>query len=124
MDGNVEPLVPAAVRSGRSTRWRALIGPTAVALYLIATWLVANASLNVQSLVLVAAVFGILAISLDLVAGMLGLYSLGQGGFFAIGAYLTTILAGSAELNVFALLPSPSSFRERPASSSAPCRCG
>ena len=51
-----------------------------------------TSDLSVQSLVLVAAVFGILAISLDLVAGMLGLYSLGQGGFFAIGAYVTTIV--------------------------------
>ena len=58
-----------------------------------------------QSLALVAAVFAILAISLDLVAGMLGLYSLGQGGFFAIGAYLTTIAAADLEVSVFYLLP-------------------
>jgi len=36
---------------------------------------------------------------------MLGLYSLGQGGFFAIGAYLTTIIVGQFETNVFLLLP-------------------
>ena len=53
---------------------------------------------------LVAAVFGILAISLDLVAGMLGLYSLGQGGFFAIGAYFTTIVVNSLGWNVFLVL--------------------
>ena len=53
---------------------------------------------------LVAAVFGILAISLDLVAGMLGLYSLGQGGFFAIGAYFTTIVVNSLGWNVFLIL--------------------
>ena len=61
-----------------------------------------KSDLGVQSLVLVAAVFGILAISLDLVAGMLGLYSLGQGGFFAIGAYLTTIVVNDLGWNVFA----------------------
>ena len=57
-----------------------------------------------RSLILVAAVFGILAISLDLVAGMLGLYSLGQGGFFAIGAYLTTIIVNELGWNVFLML--------------------
>lgn len=76
-----------------------------IAAYLVLTYLIAQANLHIQSLALVAAVFGILAISLDLVAGMLGLYSLGQGGFFAIGAYFTTILATQYEVNVFWLLP-------------------
>ena len=75
-----------------------------VAAYLAGTALVARSDLGVQSLVLVAAVFGVLAISLDLVAGMLGLYSLGQGGFFAIGAYFTTIVVNSLGWNVFLVL--------------------
>ena len=75
-----------------------------VAAYIAATALVAHSDLGVQSLVLVAAVFGILAISLDLVAGMLGLYSLGQGGFFAIGAYFTTIVVNNLGWNVFLVL--------------------
>ncbi len=75
-----------------------------VAAYLGGTALVARSDLGVQSLVLVAAVFGVLAISLDLVAGMLGLYSLGQGGFFAIGAYFTTIVVTSLGWNVFLVL--------------------
>ena len=75
-----------------------------VAAYLAATALVAHSDIGVQSLVLVAAVFGVLAISLDLVAGMLGLYSLGQGGFFAIGAYFTTIVVTSLGWNVFLVL--------------------
>ena len=83
--------------------------PAAVALgvgaYLVLTGLLANADLNVQAVVLVAAVFGILALSLDLVAGMLGLYSLGQGGFFAIGAYGTAIAAANADVSPFLLLP-------------------
>ena len=82
--------------------------PVAVALfvaaYVVATALVARSDIGVQSLVLVAAVFGVLAISLDLVAGMLGLYSLGQGGFFAIGAYFTTIVVTSLGWNVFLVL--------------------
>jgi branched-chain amino acid transport system permease protein len=76
-----------------------------VAAYLVLTYVIAQSDLTVQSLALVAAVFAILAISLDLVAGMLGLYSLGQGGFFAIGAYLTTIAAADLEVSVFYLLP-------------------
>ena len=75
-----------------------------VAAYFAATAFVAHSDLGVQSLVLVAAVFGVLAISLDLVAGMLGLYSLGQGGFFAIGAYFTTIVVTSLGWNVFLVL--------------------
>ena len=75
-----------------------------VAAYLGGTALVARSDLGVQSLVLVAAVFGVLAISLDLVAGMLGLYSLGQGGFFAIGADFTTIVVNSLGWNVFLVL--------------------
>jgi branched-chain amino acid transport system permease protein len=72
--------------------------------YLAATAFVARSDLGVQSLILVAAVFAVLAISLDLVAGMLGLYSLGQGGFFAIGAYLTTVVVNDLGWNVFLML--------------------
>ena len=50
-----------------------------VAAYVAATAFVAHSDLGVQSLVLVAAVFGILAISLDLVAGMLGPLLAGPG---------------------------------------------
>ena len=104
MDGKRRTAVPA----GREVRPDARRGVRSSGRQLVAAYLVADMvrgampSLSVQSLVLVAAVFGILAISLDLVAGMLGLYSLGQGGFFAIGAYLTTIVADNLELNVFA----------------------
>jgi branched-chain amino acid transport system permease protein len=96
------PLVTGAAAFVRLRAWGA---PLAVATYVAVVALVAHADLGVQSLLLVAAVFGVLAISLDLVAGMLGLYSLGQGGFFAIGAYLTTIVANDFGWNVFALLP-------------------
>jgi branched-chain amino acid transport system permease protein len=82
-----------------------LAGWLVILVYLAITFGVANTNLNVQSIVLNAAVFGILAISLDLVAGTLGLYSLGVGGFFAIGAYSTTLAATNLGLNVFVLLP-------------------
>ncbi|WP_027035697.1 branched-chain amino acid ABC transporter ATP-binding protein/permease [Mesorhizobium ciceri] len=94
----------AAIPGSQAGSWRT-VGLLAVGLaYLAATAYVAQSDLGLQNLVLVAAVFGILAISLDLVAGMLGLYSLGQGGFFGIGAYATTILANDYGWNVFALL--------------------
>ena len=93
-----------------------------VAAYLTATALVARSDLGVQSLVLVAAVFGVLAISLDLVAGMLGLYSLGQGGFFAIGAYFTTIVVNSLGWNVFLVLLAVLALRASSGSRSAQCR--
>jgi len=95
------PVLNGAGLPGWLRPWGA---PLFVAAWLAATAIVARSDLGVQSLVLVAAVFGILAISLDLVAGMLGLYSLGQGGFFAIGAYLTTIVVNDLGWNVFLML--------------------
>jgi branched-chain amino acid transport system permease protein len=84
---------------------RRLWSPVFIIAYLVFTYAIAESNLHMQSLALIAAVFAILAISLDLVAGMLGLYSLGQGGFFAIGAYFTTILATQYEFDIFWLLP-------------------
>ncbi|MDG4879075.1 ATP-binding cassette domain-containing protein [Mesorhizobium sp. WSM4935] len=95
---------PVAAPRLRVGRWRAAGLAAVLIVYLAATAYIAHTDLGLQSLVLVAAVFGILAISLDLVAGMLGLYSLGQGGFFGIGAYATTILANDYGWNVFGLL--------------------
>jgi branched-chain amino acid transport system permease protein len=65
----------------------------------------AHSTLYIQGLVLVAAVFGMLAVSLDLVAGMTGLYSLGHAGLFALGAYATTILYNDHHWNLFLILP-------------------
>ena len=94
----------ALAGAGFKPRLRTIGVALFVAAYVAATVLVARSDLGVQSLVLVAAVFGILAISLDLVAGMLGLYSLGQGGFFAIGAYFTTIVVNNLGWNAFLVL--------------------
>jgi branched-chain amino acid transport system permease protein len=98
------PLSAGATPTALQAVWRAR-SVIFLAAYLILTFVIAQSNLHLQSLALVAAVFGILAISLDLVAGMLGLYSLGQGGFFAIGAYLTTILSTQFEISPFLLLP-------------------
>ncbi len=95
---------PIFSAAGFAPRWRGWGVALFVAAYVVATACVAQSDLGVRSLVLVAAVFGILAISLDLVAGMLGLYSLGQGGFFGIGAYLTTIVVNDYGWNPFLML--------------------
>jgi branched-chain amino acid transport system permease protein len=77
----------------------------AIAVYLLFTYWAAHSTLYIQGLVLVAAIFGMLAVSLDLVAGMTGLYSLGHAGLFALGAYATTILYNDHGWNLFAILP-------------------
>ncbi|MBO0843351.1 MAG: hypothetical protein J2O46_09205, partial [Nocardioides sp.] len=80
-------------------------GILVAAAFVWGTYAVATGSLYTQGLVLTAAVFAILALSLDLVAGMLGLYSLGHAGLFALGAYTTTILNINHGWNIFLLLP-------------------
>jgi branched-chain amino acid transport system permease protein len=89
-----------AKRRSRSALWA-----TAIATYLACTVLLAHSSSYQQGLLLVAAVYSILALSLDLVAGATGLYSLGHAGLFAIGAYGTTILATHYGWNIFLALP-------------------
>jgi branched-chain amino acid transport system permease protein len=73
--------------------------------YFVGTFSLAHASNYDQGLLLVGVVFAILALSLDLVAGTLGLYSLGHAGLFAISAYLTTILNVNYHWNLFIALP-------------------
>jgi len=73
--------------------------------YLLFTLAIARGTVYDQSLVTTAACFAILAISLDMVAGMTGLYSLGHAGLFACGAYATALLNSHLGIGVFALLP-------------------
>jgi branched-chain amino acid transport system permease protein len=86
-----------------SRRWIGTL--VLLAAFVAATWFAATGNFGLQSIVTVTAVFVVLAVSLDLVAGMVGLYSLGHAGLFAIGAYGTTLLAREFQLNVFLLLP-------------------
>lgn len=84
-------------------RW---VGSLVLILALAAgTWGVATSNFGLQSIVTVTAVYVVLAVSLDLVAGTVGLYSLGHAGLFAIGAYGTSLLNRYFQLNVFLLLP-------------------
>ena len=95
----------AAAPARRAVPWRGPLLLLGICAYFVLTYVLANDTLYVQGLVLVAAVFGILAVSLDLVAGVAGLYSLGHAGLFAIGAYGTTILHNDHGWNLFVLLP-------------------
>jgi len=90
---------------GRAIPWRGPAGIVIALAFVWGTYAVATGSLYTQGLVLTAAVFAILALSLDLVAGTLGLYSLGHAGLFALGAYTTTLLNINHGWNVFVLLP-------------------
>lgn len=92
------PRIATAVRA-RGLWWSA-----ALIVYVACTYGVARGSYYDQGLVLVAASFAMLALSLDMAAGMLGMYSLGHAGLFAIGAYGTTIMQGHG-YSVFVALP-------------------
>jgi branched-chain amino acid transport system permease protein len=89
----------------RAIPWRTPFGLLVAIVFVWGTYAVATGSLYTQGLVLTAAVFAILALSLDLVAGMLGLYSLGHAGLFALGAYATTLLNVNHGWSIFLLLP-------------------
>src|SRR5690348_5686555 len=47
----------------------------------------------VLHILILAAIFAILAMSLDLIAGHVGLASIAQGAFYGIGAYTSAILS-------------------------------
>ncbi len=91
---------PRAPRLLRSS-WFGLL----IVAFVAGTELLAHGSNYYEGLLLVGAVYAILALSLDLVAGMFGLFSLGHAGLFALGAYATTIIAMHAGWNFFAILP-------------------
>jgi branched-chain amino acid transport system permease protein len=96
---------PVLSTSAGSMGTRGLLSAGALVAYLAGTAVLAHSSSYQQGLLLVAAVYSILALSLDLVAGATGLYSLGHAGLFAIGAYGTTILSTHYGWNVFSALP-------------------
>lgn len=91
-------------RSAASITRRTIWAP-ALCAYLLGTYFVANGSGYHQGLVEVAAAYAMLALSLDLVAGATGLYSLGHAGLFAIGAYGTAVLADHYHWSVLVALP-------------------
>lgn len=96
------------VWSHRADRWKRFVplgfGVLVVA-YLFGVLGVAQGDIFVQNIILVAAIFAVLAMSLDLVAGGIGLYSLGHAGLFALGAYTTALLNQNLGIDVFLALP-------------------
>ncbi|HEU0257428.1 MAG TPA: ATP-binding cassette domain-containing protein [Microbacteriaceae bacterium] len=93
----------APAPSGRSRLMRVTTLAITLA-YLLSISGVAHGNFFAQSLFVTGGVYAVLAVSLDLVAGMTGLYSLGHAGLFALGAYGTTLLY-HAGWNMFVLLP-------------------
>ncbi len=97
---------PLAPRAGAALgRYRSGLPAVALVAYVAGTDVLAHSSSYQQGLLLVAAVYSVLALSLDLVAGATGLYSLGHAGLFALGAYTTTILATHYGWDIFLALP-------------------
>ena len=96
---------PLLVPPAHASRSHAALWGVVLLAYLAGTVTLAHSSSYQQGLLLVAAVYSILALSLDLVAGATGLYSLGHAGLFAIGAYGTTILSTHYGWNIFLALP-------------------
>jgi branched-chain amino acid transport system ATP-binding protein/branched-chain amino acid transport system permease protein len=96
-----------AGQAGRPRRsgFRAGAAIAGVLVYLVLTYSVAHSTLYVQGLVLVAAVFAVVALSLDLVLGVTGMFSLAHAGLLGVGAYVTTVLWTSYGVNIFLLLP-------------------
>lgn len=89
----------------RAPGFRAGAAIAGVLVYLVLTYSVAHSTLYVQGLVLVAAVFAVVALSLDLVLGVTGMFSLAHAGLLGVAAYLTTVLWTSDGVNIFLLLP-------------------
>ena len=69
-----------------------------VILYL--SWLQANSSEHSYAIAILerSAVYAVVAVAMNLLTGFTGLFSLGQAGFMAIGAYTTAILTIPVEL--------------------------
>jgi branched-chain amino acid transport system permease protein len=71
-----------------------------VLVYLVLTYSVAHSTLYVQGLVLVAAVFAVVALSLDLMLGVTGMFSLAHAGLLGVaaaGRFTGPLLPGASD---------------------------
>jgi branched-chain amino acid transport system permease protein len=82
---------------------RALVVASALALVTAPAWLASPYHLHV---LIMAGVFAILALSLNLLLGYTGQLSLGHAAFFGIGAYTSALLALKLEWSFWLALPS------------------
>ena len=82
---------------------RVLLGACALALLTAPAWLVSPYHLHV---LIMAGIFTILALSLNLLLGYTGQLSLGHAAFFGIGAYTSALLALKLDWSFWLALPS------------------
>jgi branched-chain amino acid transport system permease protein len=82
---------------------RAVLGGGALALLAAPVWLASPYHLHV---LIMAGIFAILALSLNLLLGYTGQLSLGHAAFFGIGAYTSALLALKLEWSFWLALPS------------------
>lgn len=82
---------------------RALVVASALALLTAPVWLASPYHLHV---LIMAGIFAILALSLNLLLGYTGQLSLGHAAFFGIGAYTSALLALKLEWSFWLALPS------------------
>ncbi|MGE3127724.1 MAG: branched-chain amino acid ABC transporter permease [Fimbriimonadaceae bacterium] len=73
----------------------ASIGLALVACYLLQQWASANLTPYLQSLVFLAGGYVTLAVSLNLINGITGQFSIGHAAFYMIGAYTTAFLTAT-----------------------------
>src|SRR5215217_5904623 len=85
--------IQGPVRERTGIRPDVLLGLVVLLLGALATWF-ADANLNGyrQQLFILCGIYAVIAVSLTLTSGFTGVFSLGQIGFLAIGAYVGALL--------------------------------
>jgi branched-chain amino acid transport system permease protein len=99
---NVSANAPSARRASRLPEW-AWLGLAALLLATVPLWLQNQYHLHVA---IQAAIFAILAMSLNLLLGYTGQLSLGHAAFFGIGAYTSALLTLKLDWSFWLALPS------------------
>ena len=99
--------VPArSVRSQSHTRQQLWLVAGVLVVVALATWFAdTNLNLYKQQLFVLSAIWAIVAVALALTSGFTGVFSLGQIGFLAIGAYVSAILSMPPMVKQPMLLP-------------------
>ena len=103
-----EPLTGTFFGRGRPVALRRWQIALVLAIAFLALPLLGNAyTLRVATII---AIFAILGVSLTLVAGTAGVMSIGQAGFFALGAYTSALLVKNQGWSFWAALPAAGLF--------------
>lgn len=105
MTAGAAPIAGRA-RTRPEARWQALLAIAVLGLGALAAW-VAEAALNGyrQQLVILCLIYAMVAVALALTSGFTGVFSLGQIGFLAIGAYVSALLSMPPMVKQPMLLP-------------------